>query len=120
MRIILAVDQPQSNQNGGTLLFGPEDGFLYISLGDGGAANDTGLGHVTDWYEFNEGGNGQDVTQNLLGSILRIDVDTGDRTGFLRTTRSSVGKGLMRFTRMGFATRIVCPLTGQESTAFLQ
>jgi hypothetical protein len=77
-RIILEVDQPQSNHNGGTLLFGPEDGFLYISLGDGGAANDTGLGHVADWYEFNEGGNGQDVTGNLLGSILRIDVDTGD------------------------------------------
>src|ERR671914_1063361 len=80
-RIILEVDQPQSNHNGGTLLFGPQDGFLYISLGDGGAANDTGLGHVTDWYEFNEGGNGQDVTQNLLGSILRIDVDTGDPYG---------------------------------------
>jgi glucose/arabinose dehydrogenase len=80
-RIILEVDQPQSNHNGGTLLFGPQDGFLYISLGDGGARNDTGSGHVTDWYEFNEGGNGQDVTQNLLGSILRIDVDRGDPYG---------------------------------------
>jgi glucose/arabinose dehydrogenase len=80
-RIILEVDQPQSNHNGGTLLFGPQDGFLYISLGDGGAANDTGLGHVEDWYQFNEGGNGQDVTQNLLGSILRIDVDSGDPYG---------------------------------------
>jgi glucose/arabinose dehydrogenase len=77
-RIILEVDQPQSNHNGGTLLFGPEDGFLYISLGDGGARNDAAPGHVADWYQFNEGGNGQDVTQNLLGSILRIDVDTGD------------------------------------------
>jgi Glucose / Sorbosone dehydrogenase len=36
---------------------------------------------VADWYEFNEGGNGQDVTQNLLGSILRIDVNTGDPYG---------------------------------------
>jgi glucose/arabinose dehydrogenase len=80
-RIILEVDQPQSEHNGGTLRFGPEDGFLYISLGDGGAANDAGLGHVEDWYEFNEGGNGQDVTRNLLGSILRIDVDTGDPYG---------------------------------------
>jgi glucose/arabinose dehydrogenase len=80
-RIILEVDQPQSNHNGGTLLFGPEDGLLYISLGDGGAANDTGLGHVADWYEFNAGGNGQDVTHNLLGSILRIDVDRGDPYG---------------------------------------
>jgi glucose/arabinose dehydrogenase len=80
-RIILAVDQPQSNHNGGTLLFGPEDGLLYISLGDGGARNDAAPGHAADWYEFNEGGNGQDVTQNLLGSILRIDVNTGDPYG---------------------------------------
>jgi glucose/arabinose dehydrogenase len=80
-RIILEVDQPQSNHNGGTLLFGPQDGLLYISLGDGGARNDAAPGHVQDWYEFNEGGNGQDVTQNLLGAILRIDVDTGDPYG---------------------------------------
>jgi glucose/arabinose dehydrogenase len=80
-RIILEVDQPQSNHNGGTLLFGPEDGLLYISLGDGGARNDAAPGHVADWYQFNEGGNGQDVTQNLLGSILRIDVDAGDPYG---------------------------------------
>ena len=36
---------------------------------------------MADWYQFNEGGNGQDVTQNLLGSILRIDVNTGDPYG---------------------------------------
>jgi hypothetical protein len=34
-----------------------------------------GVGHVPDWYAVNDGGNGQDVTDNLLGSILRIDVD---------------------------------------------
>jgi glucose/arabinose dehydrogenase len=76
-RVLLQVDEPQFNHNAGTLLFGPDDGDLYISLGDGGGANDVGLGHVADWYADNGGGNGQDVTENLLGSILRIDVDAG-------------------------------------------
>lgn len=73
-RIILQWDHPQSNHNGGTVAFGP-DGMLYISIGDGGGANDVGLGHVEDWYTENGGGNAQDITQNLLGNILRIDVD---------------------------------------------
>ncbi|HJX37822.1 MAG TPA: PQQ-dependent sugar dehydrogenase [Anaerolineae bacterium] len=68
-RIVLRVHEPQSNHDGGQVLFGPE-GYLYISLGDGGAGNDVGLGHPPI-------GNGQDFT-TLLGSILRIDVDNGD------------------------------------------
>ena len=59
-RILLAVDQPADNHNGGTIDFGP-DGHLYIGLGDGGGGGDP----------F---GNGQDVT-TLLGAILRIAVD---------------------------------------------
>ncbi|MBC7237864.1 MAG: PQQ-dependent sugar dehydrogenase, partial [Chloroflexi bacterium] len=65
-RILLQVDQPQSNHNAGDIVFGP-DGYLYIPLGDGGRANDVGLGHPPL-------GNGQDIS-TLLGSILRIDVD---------------------------------------------
>lgn len=80
-QILLQVDQPQFNHNAGTLAFGPDDGNLYISLGDGGGANDVGLGHVEDWYADNGGGNGQDVEANLLGNILRIDVDSGDPYG---------------------------------------
>ena len=59
---------PHFNHNGHWIGFGP-DNKLYVSLGDGGYANDWGIGHnVTE-------GNGQDLTTNL-GKILRIDVDT--------------------------------------------
>ncbi|HEU5159170.1 MAG TPA: PQQ-dependent sugar dehydrogenase [Streptosporangiaceae bacterium] len=78
-RVLLEVDKPQSNHNSGTVAFGPRDGYLYISVGDGGGGSDMGLGHVEDWYPANAGGNGQDVTQNLLGNILRIDVDRPGR-----------------------------------------
>ncbi len=68
-RVIIEIDQPQFNHNGGHLAFGP-DGYLYIPLGDGGGGNDVGLGHP-------DIGNGQDTT-TLLGSILRIDINEGD------------------------------------------
>ena len=74
-RVLLEIPEPQFNHNAGDLNFGP-DGYLYIPVGDGGDADDTGLGHVEDWYDVNDGGNGQDVEQNLLGSVLRIDVDS--------------------------------------------
>jgi glucose/arabinose dehydrogenase len=56
------VAQPYGNHNGGQILFGP-DGNLYISLGDGGGSGDPA-------------GNGQNRA-TMLGSILRIDVDSG-------------------------------------------
>ncbi|MBA3518409.1 MAG: PQQ-dependent sugar dehydrogenase [Rhizobiales bacterium] len=66
-RRISSIDWPQFNHNGHWIGFGG-DGFLYISTGDGGYANDWGIGHnVTE-------GNGQDAT-DLHGKILRIDVD---------------------------------------------
>jgi glucose/arabinose dehydrogenase len=79
-RTLLEIPEPQSNHNSGSLAFGPE-GLLYVGVGDGGAGNDQGRGHVDDWYDGVGGGNGQDVAENLLGSLLRIDVD--DRTGDL-------------------------------------
>ncbi len=57
------------NHNGGILLFGPTDGYLYLTLGDGGRADDTGLGHTPGI------GNAQDLSK-ILGKVIRIDVDT--------------------------------------------
>ena len=59
--VLLTVPQPVGDHNGGTVAFGP-DGYLYVSLGDGGCCGDPD-------------GHGQDRTE-LLGSILRIDVPT--------------------------------------------
>jgi glucose/arabinose dehydrogenase len=69
-RVLLTIDKPQFNHNGGQLAFGP-DGYLYIAVGDGGGANDAGIGHTPEL------GNGQDKS-TPLGKILRIDVDNGD------------------------------------------
>ena len=59
--VILRVEQPFPNHNGGHLAFGP-DGYLYVGLGDGGGGGDPE-------------GNGQN-TDTLLASILRLDVST--------------------------------------------
>ncbi len=66
-QVIIEIDQFASNHNGGDIAFGP-DGFLYIGLGDGGGSNDPN-------------NTGQDTT-NLLGAMLRIDVD-GTGAGYL-------------------------------------
>jgi hypothetical protein len=59
--LLLTISQPYSNHNGGMIAFGPNDGYLYIGMGDGGS-----------------GGDPQNRAQNdgvLLGKMLRIDVD---------------------------------------------
>jgi glucose/arabinose dehydrogenase len=63
-RIVLIIDQPNANHNGGQLAFGV-DGMLYLGFGDGGLSNDTGMGHAAI-------GNAQTLS-TLLGKILRID-----------------------------------------------
>ncbi len=65
-RVLLRIEQPYPNHNGGALAFGP-DGDLYIATGDGGSAGDP---H----------GNGQDL-DTLLGKLLRIRVGPADGSG---------------------------------------
>jgi glucose/arabinose dehydrogenase len=62
-QIILPIAQPFANHNGGQLAFGPNDGYLYIGMGDGGSSGDPG--------------NRAQNPADLLGKILRIDVETG-------------------------------------------
>jgi glucose/arabinose dehydrogenase len=69
-RRLLTVPQPQSNHNGGSLLFGPQDAMLYLALGDGGGANDGHPDYAGNGHE--DGGNAQSL-DTLLGKVLRID-----------------------------------------------
>ncbi len=76
-RVVLEIDEPDWNHNSGRIAFGP-DGFLYLSVGDGGAFNDVGdiprgRGHPPEGF-------GQRL-DTLLGKVLRLDVDHGTPYG---------------------------------------
>ena len=75
---ILVVDQPFSNHNGGTIAFG-NDGFLYFGLGDGGSGGDP--------MNFSQNKN------ELLGKMVRIDVDGGDPYAIPPTNPFAVSGG---------------------------
>ncbi len=62
-QVLLRVEQPFANHNGGQLAFGP-DGYLYIALGDGGSSGDP-QGHAQN-------------LDSLLGKLLRLDVSDPD------------------------------------------
>jgi len=64
--ILFTIDQPFNNHNGGDLNFSPNDGYLYISMGDGGSVGDP-LCYAQD-------------SMSLLGKILRVDVDQNENT----------------------------------------
>lgn len=90
-QILLTIDQPQQNHNGGHIAFG-RDGYLYIGIGDGGGSND----------QHGEIGNGQRLT-TLLGKLLRIDV--------------SGASGYTVPSTNPFAQNAQCPAAGRESGA---
>jgi glucose/arabinose dehydrogenase len=64
---LILIDKPSGRHNGGNLVFGPNDGYLYLGVGDGQLANDP-LNRAQD-------------PAYLLGKILRINVDDGLRYG---------------------------------------
>ncbi len=88
-QILLQIDQPQENHNGGNIAFG-SDGYLYIGIGDGGGGGD----------DHGETGNGQRLT-TMLGKMLRIDVDSGAPYGIPPTNP--------------FAGNALCPRQGRTS-----
>ena len=108
---ILRIEKPQANHNGGTVAFGP-DNFLYISLGDGGGANDNnpnGHNPVT--------GNGQDPNI-ALGKILRIDVNgtnsANGKYGIPPTNPFAVSGGVKEIFALGLRNPYRFSFNGSE------
>lgn len=80
--ILMTIDQPYTNHNGGSIKFGP-DGYLYIGMGDGGSGGDP------DGYAQNltvQAGN-----RVFLGKMLRLDVDSASPYG-IPSTNPYVGQ----------------------------
>jgi glucose/arabinose dehydrogenase len=75
--VILAMPDLAGNHNGGIMHFGPRDGYLYVGTGDGGGAGDQ-----------------QNRAQNLndlLGKVLRIDVESGEQPYGIPASNPSLG-----------------------------
>jgi len=78
-RVILEIPQPRTDHNGGQLVFGPDDGYLYMGVGDGGEGKHT---------------IGRSPAHTYRGKVLRIDVDvrTGDMEYGIPADNPFVGK----------------------------
>ncbi len=76
--VILRIEQPYANHNGGQIAFGP-DGYLYIGMGDGGSAGDP----------LNSG----QRPDTLLGKMLRIDVESGRKPYAIPAGNPFAGSG---------------------------
>jgi glucose/arabinose dehydrogenase len=87
-RVVLEIDHPDWNHNSGRLAFGP-DGYLYWTVGDGGAPND--VGDSARGREHPPEGNGQRL-DTLLGKILRLDINGGSPYGIPQDNPYADGK----------------------------
>jgi glucose/arabinose dehydrogenase len=76
-QIVLTIAQPFPNHNGGQLQFGPTDGYLYVGMGDGGSGGDPA--------------NRAQNPAELLGKLLRIDVESGAATYTVPPTNPLIG-----------------------------
>jgi glucose/arabinose dehydrogenase len=85
-KVLLQVDQPFANHNGGQVIFGP-DGYLWIGLGDGGSGGDPR-------------NNGQNP-DTLLGKLLRIDVNQGDPYSIPADNPFTAGGGAVEVWALG-------------------
>ena len=86
-KVLLSFSQPEVNHNAGWIGFSPranDDHNLYIAVGDGGAENDQGIGHIEP------GGNAQNNT-TVLGKILRIHVNPTTGAVTIPTTNPFYG-----------------------------
>jgi glucose/arabinose dehydrogenase len=86
LRRIIDIVHPHANHNAGWIGFSPNDGYLYVPTGDGGGnGNDLdndGSDTDGDVGGHTQGtGNAQDTTSNLLGKVLRLDVNGDDFPG---------------------------------------
>jgi len=80
-QILIQQRDEQTNHNGGDMHFGPEDGFLYISVGDEGSGDD------------NPTYNSQRINKDFFSGILRIDVDKDPVKSIPPTTHTSIPAG---------------------------
>jgi glucose/arabinose dehydrogenase len=100
-KILLTFDHPENNHNGGWIGFSPRSGDdhnLYIAIGDGGAGNDQGSGHIEP------GGNAQNTT-TLLGKMLRIHVDPATGTSTIPSNNPFFGSTTSRQEIWAFGLR---------------
>ena len=85
--ILMTIDQPYSNHNGGSLVFGP-DGYLYIGMGDGGSGGDP------QGYAQNLTVDSSFPSRVFLGKMLRLDVDSASPYGIPPTNPYATTAGL--------------------------